>query len=194
MQDNTLGFYNSNATDYAADGGTPNPKLPGFLKRCKTGGRILELGTGSGTDAQAILNAGFKLDATDGSAELAAIASKRLGQPVRTMMFDELSAVEEYDGVYASASLTHVPRGELAPIVEKIHSALVKGGVVWASFKTGTAEGNDALGRYYNYLSPQELTDYWRNNGHWSHIEIECWTGSAYDKRVTDWAAVVAVR
>ncbi len=85
MQGNTLGFYNSNAIDYAADGDTPNPKLFGFLKRCKPGGRILELGTGSGTDASAILNAGFQLDATDGSSELAAIAAKRLGQPVRTI-------------------------------------------------------------------------------------------------------------
>lgn len=101
---------------------------------------ILELGTGSGTDARAILESGFQLDATDGSAELAAIASKRLGQPVRTMMFDELSAVQEYDGIYACASLTHVPRGELAPITEKTYAALAKGGIVWASFKTGATE------------------------------------------------------
>lgn len=194
MQDNTLGFYNSNAIHYAADGDTPNPKLFGFLKRCKPAGRILELGTGSGTDASAILKAGFQLDATDGSSELAAIAAKRLGQPVRTMMFDELSAVEEYDGIYACASLTHVPRTELGPIIRRVHSALVKGGIVWASFKTGTAEGHDALGRYYNYLSPEELREYWSDNGQWSGIEIECWTGSAYDKRSTDWAAVIAVR
>ncbi len=194
MQDNTLGFYNSNAIVYAADGDTPNPKLFDFLKRCKPGGRVLELGTGSGTDARAILDAGFQLDATDGSAELAAIASKRLGQPVRTMMFDELSAVEEYDGIYACASLTHVPRGELAPIIEKTHAALVKGGVLWASFKTGTVEGHDALGLYYNYLSTEELRTCWSHNVFWSGIEIECWTGGAYDKRPTDWAAVVAVR
>ncbi|MBQ0708299.1 MULTISPECIES: class I SAM-dependent methyltransferase [unclassified Ochrobactrum] len=194
MQGNTLGFYNSNATDYAAGGDLPNPKLFDFLKRCKPGGRILELGTGSGTDARAILDAGFQLDATDGSTELAAIASRRLGQHVRTMMFDELSTVEEYDGIYACASLTHVPRSELGPVVERVHSALAKGGIVWASFKTGTAEGYDALGRYYNYLSANELREYWTNNGHWSHIEIECWTGGAYDKRPTDWAAIAAVR
>lgn len=194
MQDNTLDFYNSNAIDYAADGDRPNPKLSDFLKRCKPGGRVLELGTGSGADARAILDAGFRLDATDGSAELAAIASKRLGQPVRTMMFDELSAIDEYDGIYACASLTHVPRSELGPIVGRIHSALVENGIVWASFKTGLAEGHDPLGRYYNYLSPEELQKYWSDNGHWSHIEIECWTGGAYDKRPTDWAAILSVR
>jgi len=194
MRDNTLDFYNSNAVDYADDGNMPNPKLFAFLKPCTPGGRILELGTGSGTDASAILNAGFQLDATDGSSELAAIASKRLGQPVRTMMFDELSAVEKYDGIYACASLTHVPRAELGPVIERVHAAVVKGGIGGASFKTGAAEGHDALGRYYNYLSSQELQGYWNANGYWSGIEIECWTGSAFDKRVTDWAAVVAVR
>lgn len=194
MQDNTLDFYNSNAIDYAADGDVPNPKLFDFLKRCKPGGRVLELGTGSGTDARAILDAGFQLDATDGSAELAAIASRRFGHPVKTMMFDELSAVEEYDGIYACASLTHVPRNELGPIIARVHAALVKGGLVWASFKTGTAEGHDALGRYYNYLSTKELHNYWDDNGDWSLIELECWTGGAYDKRPTSWTAIVAVR
>lgn len=145
--DVTIEFYNAKAAEYAANENGPNPRLFAFLKRCKPGGRILELGTGGGADAKAIIEAGFVLDATDGSSELAAIASVRVGQPVRTMMFDELCASQQYDGVYACAALTHVPRSELGLIIRNIHAALVEGGVVWASFKTGTAEGEDGLGR-----------------------------------------------
>jgi hypothetical protein len=53
-----------------------------------------------------------------GSPELADIASHRLGRPVEAMLFDEHEA---YDGVWASASLLHVPRDELAGILPRVH-------------------------------------------------------------------------
>ena len=188
----TIDFYDENAADYAADGGT-NPRLPGFLAQCRPGGRILELGTGGGFDARAILDAGFALDATDGSAELAAIASVRLGQTVKVMLFNELDAVGLYDGVYACAALTHAPRADLGAVIGRIHRAMVPGGIVWASFKTGTAEGQDGLGRTYNYLSAAELDQLWRANGTWAKLTLESWLGSAYDRKPTEWAAVTAV-
>lgn len=194
MQGSTLDFYNSHAADYAANEDAPNPKLISFLRRCKAGGRILELGTGGGVDAAAILAAGFTLDATDRSAELATIASRRLGQPVRKMLFQELDAVEAYDGVYACASLTHVARDDLAGVIRKVHRSLVQGGVAWASFKAGTAESADALGRHYSYLSIEELTAYWRDSAAWAALEVESWHGGAYDRRPTDWIAVTAIR
>ncbi|MFK4825734.1 methyltransferase domain-containing protein [Paenochrobactrum sp. BZR 588] len=194
MQNNTLNFYNANAAAYAADGQSPNPKLSIFFDKCKKGGHVLEMGTGSGVDARAIIDAGFQLDATDGSCELAVIASRFIGQPVRQMMFNELDAIETYDGIYACAALTHAPRNQLGVIIQKIHKALKNGGVVWASFKTGGAEGSDALGRFYNYLSVPDLLDIWQKNAAWSQINLDQWQGSAYDKKTTEWAAIIAVR
>nr|WP_246723705.1 class I SAM-dependent methyltransferase [Rhizobium sp. ARZ01] len=190
----TLGFYNTNAEEYAAGEGAPNPRLFSFLDRCRPVGKVLELGTGGGVDAAAIIERGFDLDATDGSSELAVIASRRIGQPVRTMLFNELNAVAIYDGVYACASLTHVPRSELAGVIEKIHRALTENGVVWASFKAGDGEGSDALGRYYSYLSPDELLALWRTSAPWRKIESEVWLGGAYDRKPTEWVAITALR
>lgn len=194
MADQTLRFYESNAAAYSADAGRANPRLTTFLKRCRPGGSILELGTGSGTDARAMLDAGFVVDATDGSAELAAIASKRLGQPVRTMLFEDLEALARYDGIYASASLLHVPRAELGDVLGRVHRALVDGGVVWASFKSGAAEGLDRFGRYYNYLSDDELLAAWHAAGTWHTVSLESWMGSGYDRQPTQWHAVTAIR
>lgn len=188
----TIDFYDANADQYAAESAA-NPRLSTFLARCKPGGRLLELGTGGGSDARAILDAGFLLDATDGSAELAAIASARIGQPVRVMLFNELDAVGLYDGVYACASLTHAARGELGDVISRVHRALKTGGIVWASFKTGTAEGEDSLGRYYNYLSADELDRCWRDNGRWAQVELESWLGGAFDRRPTQWTAITAI-
>ena len=194
MTDETVKFYNDNADEYAANDVGPNPRLFPFLQRCKAAGRVLELGTGGGFDAAAIINSGFDLDATDGSSELAAIAARRIGRPVRTMLFDELEAIDAYDGVYACASLTHVPRADLPGIIAKIYRALTSAGVAWASFKTGIHEGTDAFGRYYNYLSSDELIAVWRDAAPWSDIETESWLGGAYDRRATSWVAVTALR
>jgi SAM-dependent methyltransferase len=193
LANDTIGFYDANAAHYAA-ASTVNRKLERFLNQCKSGGTILELGTGSGLDAKAMLDAGYVVDATDGSAELAALASVTLGQRVRTMAFTELSAVTAYDGIYASASLLHVPREELPDVVRRIWTALKPGGVVWASFKTGQAEGHDALGRYYNYLSVGELLQLWSASGQWSAVSAESWLGSGFDGEPTRWAAVSAFR
>ena len=194
MAGNAVDFYDGNAADYAATARQwpVNPRLAAFLARCKPGGRILELGTGSGRDARAMLDAGFSVDATDGSAGLAAIAEEVLGQPVRTMLFHELTAVGEYDGVFASASLLHVPRAELGDIIGRVRRALKDGGVAWASFKSGTAEGVDGLGRFYNYLSADDLLACWSAAGGWASLEIESWQGSGFDKQPTDWVAITA--
>ncbi len=194
MTNTTMNFYRSAAHDYAADKDTPDPRLFAFLKRCKTAGRILELGTGGGVEAAAILKSGFDLDATDGSSELAAIASRRLGQPVKTMLFTELDAVEMYDGVYACAALTHTPRADFPDVIERVYRALRTNGVVWASFKLGNNEGTDALGRYYNFLPQDELAAIWRETAPWRVLETETWLGGGFDRKRTQWAAITAIK
>jgi SAM-dependent methyltransferase len=102
----TLDFYANEAPTYAASG--PNGiarHLPEFLERLQRGARILELGCGGGRDAFHMLALGFEVDATDGTAEIAAQAEARLGRPVRVMRFDALTNVADYDAVVASASL-----------------------------------------------------------------------------------------
>lgn len=188
-----IDFYDANAVAYAADG-TVNSRLAPFLSKVLPGGSILELGTGSGKDAKVMIQAGFVVDATDGSHELAAIASNYLGRTVRIMRFDALAAEETYDGIYASASLLHVPRKDLASVLRKIHTALKPNGVVWASFKVGSNEGLDRLGRYYNYLDASELMALWEAAAPWTRMELEQWLGSGFDDQPTHWAAITAVR
>jgi cyclopropane fatty-acyl-phospholipid synthase-like methyltransferase len=193
MNNKTLEFYATNAATYVAHG-TVNPRLNSFLKRLSPGGTVLELGTGSGVDAKAMLNAGFRVDATDGSGELAREAEKLLKQPVRQMLFNELDANQAYDGVYACASLLHAARADLPDIISRIHQSLKVGGYVWASFKGGQHEGLDGLGRYYNYLSESELKHLWSSNGEWASLEHERWLGSGYDKLPTEWHSITAKR
>ena len=99
-------------------------RLTAFLALLPPGARILELGCGAGGDTAEMLTQGFDVRATDGSPEMAAVASKRLGRSVETLLFHELDEVEAYDAVWANACLLHVPRDELADILKLIWRAL----------------------------------------------------------------------
>ena len=157
MDDATLRFYRDNAQAYADWAKAPSTRLVRFLALLPARGSVLELGCGAGNHSAEMLAAGFAVHATDGSPEMAEVASRRLGHPVQTLLFHELDEQDAYDGVWASACLLHVPRDELTAILARIHRALKPSGVFYASFKVGEGDGRDSLGRYYNYPSPEWL-------------------------------------
>jgi len=173
VDEETLQFYRRNAEAYADWAKAPSMRLTGFLGLLPPGGLILELGCGAGNHSAKMLAAGFRVRPTDGSPEMADIASRRLGHPVEAMLFDQIDAHEVYDGVWASACLLHVPRDELADILLKIHRALKPFGVFYASFKIGEDDGRDALGRYYNYPSPEWLQAVYAKAGPWSSLSSD---------------------
>ena len=178
----TLAFYASEAPDYAASGpGGIGRHLEPFLERLPPGGSILELGCGSGRDAEHMLARGFRVEPTDGVPEMAAQAEARLGLPVRVMRFDELDTIDVYDGIVAAYSLLHVPRSGLGGVLARVWRALKPGGWHAATYKTAGGEGRDRLGRYYNYPSEPELRDYYAAAGLWSQVETETGTGRGYE-------------
>jgi SAM-dependent methyltransferase len=173
VDEKTLQFYRTNAQSYADWAKAPSARLRGFLALLPPGGSILELGCGAGNHSAVMLAAGFQVHATDGSAEMAEIASRRLGHPVETMLFNQLNEHEAYDGVWASACLLHVPRDELADILGRIRRALKPEGLFYASFKIGEGGGRDTLGRYYNYPSPEWLQASYAAAGEWRSMSSD---------------------
>jgi SAM-dependent methyltransferase len=173
VDEETLQFYRRNAEAYADWAKAPSARLTGFLSLLPPGGSILELGCGAGNHSAKMLAAGFRVRPTDGSPEMAEIASRRLGHPVEALLFDQIDAHETYDGVWASACLLHVPRDELAGILLKIRRALKPAGVFYASFKIGEGDGRDTLGRYYNYPSPQWLQTVYAEAGPWGSLSSD---------------------
>ncbi len=139
----TLDYYTQNAEQFAA--GTVSADLSGirdrFLSYLPQEAEILDFGCGSGRDTKAFLERGFRVTAADGSPELCAIAAAYTGIPVRRMLFQELDDHEVYDGIWACASILHVPSAELPDIFRRMLAALKPGGVIYVSFKYGTFEG-----------------------------------------------------
>ena len=191
----TLAFYSREAPDYAASGpdGTSRWLAP-CLDRLPPGSRILELGCGSGRDAEAMIRAGHNVDPTDGIAEMTAQASARIGRPVRIMRFDELEAIEAYDAIWAHASLLHVPRPALPSILARIFNALKPGGIHFANYKAGGVEGRDSMGRYFNYTDRPFLLEAYAASGAWHIDRIEAYTSGGYDGGQGPWLAIEAHR
>ncbi|MEM9633489.1 MAG: class I SAM-dependent methyltransferase [Pseudomonadota bacterium] len=194
--DPTLQFYSKEAPVYTASGkGGVSRHLEEFLRRLPGGARVLELGCGGGRDAEAMMAAGFDVEPTDGTPEIAARAEERLGRPVRVMRFDELCAEQSYDAVWANASLLHVPRGALPDILARVRAALRPGGLHYASFKAGDDEGRDAFGRYFNYLSRADLTECYRQSGDWETVSIVEYLGGGYQSTAEGpWIAITVRR
>lgn len=192
--DSTSRFYAENAASYAASSSGPSRfRLDLFLSRLTAGADILELGCGSGRDSAAMIERGFHVMPTDGTPEMAAEASRRLGFRARVLRFEDIDMVAAFDGVWASACLLHVPRADLGNILAKIHTALRQGGVFYASFKAGETEGHDSLGRYYNYPSREWLLAAYGALP-WASVEIDENKGSGYDNQPTDWLHVTALK
>ena len=193
MDEDTLQFYRSNAKAYAGREITSRQtRINRFLAALPPGASILELGCGAGADSAQMLAAGFDVRPTDGSPELAAEASRRLGRPVETLLFHDLDEVEAYDGVWANACLLHVPRSELAQVLTLIWRALKPGGHFYASFKAGDEDGRDTLNRYYNYPSPEWLRDTYASAGRWNSLAIEKGEVRGFDGEWAEMLFVVA--
>ncbi|WP_313593161.1 class I SAM-dependent methyltransferase [Agrobacterium cavarae] len=191
--DDTIGFYAREVAAYTTRGVDASPRLQAFLAALPPGGRILELGCGAGQDSEAMLARGFDVHPTDGTPEMAHAAAERLGVATSTLLFEDIAEQNAYDGIWANACLLHVPRATLPSIIARIHTALKGKGVFYASYKAGTAEGRDELDRFYNYPSPDWLSDVYQQLS-WEQITIDEAKGSGYDNKPTDWLHVTAVK
>ncbi|MBC3887809.1 methyltransferase domain-containing protein [Acetobacterium paludosum] len=158
MMNKTLDYYNQTAREFIR--GTIDADFSAlhqrFLSQLPEHGHILDLGCGSGRDAKAFLDLGYTVTAIDGSPECCRLAGAYIGQPVLCLTFDALDFDQAFDGIWACASLLHVPYGELTAIFLKLVKALKPGGILYASFKYGDFEG-DRNGRYFTDLDEERL-------------------------------------
>lgn len=170
----TIDYYNNKTEEFfestvMAEVGLLHDR---FLKHIPAGGRILDLGCGSGRDTKEFLNKGYKVEAIDGSSELCKLASEYTGIDIKCMDFFDLDEHERYDGIWACASLLHVEKEKLIDLLMKLRSALVPGGVLYMSFKYGDFAGERderyfvdlneyEFGKIYNKLERYSKVDEW---------------------------------
>lgn len=161
MKNSTLEYYDQNAEQFFKT--TADVDFTGtqdrFLRCLDPGSRILDLGCGSGRDTRYFMEKGYQVDATDGSAEICRLASEYTGIPVKQMLFSELDAVSEYDGIWACASILHLSEEELRDVMHRIGKALKEDGIFYTSFKYGDFAG-ERKGRYFRDFTEESFREF----------------------------------
>ena len=156
--DFTIQFYEDHAKEFAIN--TVNADMEEircrFLSHLPSGAcvssgvRILDFGCGTGRDTRVFRDLAYDVTALDGSDALCRIAGEYTGVPVRCMDFRDYAPEkdERYDGIWACASLLHLKKQELLPVLRELGKALLPGGILYVSFKYGDNEGV-RNGRYF---------------------------------------------
>ena len=156
----TIDYYDKNATEYSEStvGVDFSATQERFLRYMPSHAKILDFGCGSGRDTKCFLDKGYDVDAIDGSKEFCRIAGAYTGIDVKQMLFQDFAATIEYDGIWACASILHLPWNELTTVLRKMSEALKESGIIYTSFKYGefSVERN---GRFFTNLTENRLAD-----------------------------------
>ena len=183
----TVNFYNHNAASFFADTvAVEMSELHArFLSHVPLGGLILDAGCGSGRDSKAFFTLGYRVSAFDASPALAQLASDLIGQSVAIRTFDQVDEIACYDGIWACASLLHLPPAALPESMGRLWTSLKPGGVFYLSFKLGDGE-RENNGRHFTDATEARLRE-------WTTAladvgSLECWiTQDQRPDRTENW-------
>ncbi len=110
---------------------------------------ILDLGCGPGRDLRVFTELGHEVTGLDGAAELVALARAKTHCPVLLQDFLALDLPSaQFDGIFANASLFHVPSSQIARVLADLAAALKPGGVLFCSNPRGDNQEGWVGGRY----------------------------------------------
>lgn len=103
---------------------------------------ILDLGCGPGRDVHYFKSLGHRPVGLDGSEVFCTMARRYTGCEILHQTFLDLELSDySFDGIFANASLFHVPSIELPLVLDKLHAALRPGGILFLSNPRGNEEG-----------------------------------------------------
>lgn len=161
----TLDHYNQHAESFWA--GTRehdvSQNLEALLQNLRGPGpfRILDFGCGPGRDLKIFRELGHEAIGLEGAERFVELARSFSGCEVWHQDFLKLDLAEEFfDGIFANASLFHVPSQELPRVLRQLFAALKPDGVLFSSNPRGENEegwNNRRYGCYYDLARWREL-------------------------------------
>ncbi|MDQ3185932.1 MAG: class I SAM-dependent methyltransferase [Pseudomonadota bacterium] len=161
----TLAHYNERAQDFWE--GTRDhdvrQNIAAFLQHIKGEPpyTILDFGCGPGRDLKVFTELGHIAVGLDGAARFVEMARAYSGCEVWHQDFLRLDLPDSYfDGIFANASLFHIPGCELPRVLEELCTALKPDGVLFSSNPRGNNEEGWNHGRYGAYHDIETWRDY----------------------------------
>jgi SAM-dependent methyltransferase len=174
---NTLLYYEQNVEKYAEefdcfDFGGIYSKFEIMVEQSKCKGHppygsILDAGCGTGRDTVKFIKKGYQVTAFDASPAMVRKCNKEIDDLKKSsdtkiaeiansskcleMTFDEVNFRNEFNGIWASASLLHVPQYRLENTINKLIKALKKEGTIYISLKYGKGALELGNRQFYYY-------------------------------------------
>jgi len=152
----TLEHYNQRAEDFR-DGTSDHDvsqNIDALLRHIQAERpfSILDFGCGPGRDLKAFVALGHFPIGLDGAARFVEMARADTGCEVWQQDFLALDLpANRFDGVFANASLFHVPSEHIARVLSQLRATLKPGGVLFSSNPRGKNEEGWNRGRYGAY-------------------------------------------
>ncbi len=192
----TIEYYESNAADFIKS--TIDMDVSElywqFEELITPGGRILDLGCGSGRDSKYFSGKGYDVVALDPSPRMCAQTKALVNIPVYELKAEEMQFSNEFDGVWACASLLHVPRDMQENVLHRIADALKDEGILYASWKYGTQDREVEGRRFFDMnesllcemmsrLSEFHMIKKWTTKDIRSDLQTQIWLNVLLKKR-----------
>ena len=184
----TLEYYRVNAEEFVegTKGVDVSELYAPFLELLPPNASILDAGCGSGRDTKYFIEQGFKVIAFDYSPEIVRLASSLTKQSILQLSFEDITFCNQFDGVWACASLLHVPKKDMAKVLSKLGASLKVGGILYTSYKYGESEmvrggrlfadyTEESFGRVVAAVLGLEVVKYWKTSDLRPGREDEKW-------------------
>lgn len=139
------------------------------------GRKVLEIGSGAGTDAAALMAMGYDYTGTDASKGLLQVARKRnpTARLLNVTVHDLDFGVEKFDGFWTAATLLHIPKTRIDEALVRIKGVIKPGGVGFISLKQGEGEKTSIeTGRWFAYYGEAEFREVLGRSGY-KTVEVQ---------------------
>lgn len=125
---------------------------PRFLQQVPDHGYILDAGCGSGRDSKVFKDKGYRVLAVDSCPAFVQQTQHFADVPTQHLKFEDFAFEGCFDGIWANASLLHLPPEALQRVLQRLQQALKPTGCIYASFKAGNFSGI-RQGRWFTDLN-----------------------------------------
>lgn len=171
----TRQLYNQHASQFANKfEKIPETKqLDEFIAMLPSGAKVLDLGCGSGRDAEYLAKADLQVVGVDLSEGLIAEAQRRRPElTFQVMDMENLDfPLETFDAIWSKLAILHVRREDLPKVIVRAYKLLKPNGILYIETKSGFGEGYEPLSfsqneeRFFVYYELDELVDLFKTAG-----------------------------